>query len=282
LITSAQNPKVKFLRSLHKRKYRQRTGRFLVEGIRTVEEALDQGAGLETLVLAPDLLVSPRAQALADRVESGLRWVLAADLFRSISLRDQPQGIAAVLRSENPSLDAIPVDHEMLVVVAYQLSDPGNLGSIIRTADAAGASGVVVVEPSVDLHSPQTVRATMGSMFALPIVRLPAAADLGAWYGRARAGGVPLRVLATSARANQVCYDLDLSGPLVLVVGSERHGLPQAARDGADLLARLPMYGRATSLNASAATAALLYEIVRQRRSQTGQPLAATPAAPPV
>ena len=270
LITSRQNPRFKFLRSLHKRKYRQREGRFLVEGIRIVEEALERGAGLDVLVYAPELLVSPRARALTERVPPDRRWALSSDLFRTISLRDQPQGIAAVLRIEDMPLEAIPVNHEMLVVVACQLRDPGNLGSIIRSADAAGASAVVMVEPSVDLYDPQTVRATMGSMFVLPIIRLPDPTELDAWYARVRAEGFPLLVVASSAQAVQVYFDLDLSGPLALLVGSERRGLPQSVRDGADLQARLPVSGRATSLNASAAAAALLYEIVRQRRGRTG------------
>ena len=270
LITSRQNPRFKFLRSLHKRKYRQREGRFLVEGIRIVEEALERGGDLDVLVYAPELLVSPRARALADRVAPEHRWALSSDLFRTISLRDQPQGVAAVLRIEETPLDAIPMAQDMLVLVAYQLRDPGNLGCIIRSADAAGASAVVMVEPSVDLYDPQTVRATMGSMFVLPIVRLPDPTELDAWYARVRAEGFPLLVVASSAQALQVYFDLDLSGPLALLVGSERRGLPQSVRDGADLQARLPVSGRATSLNASAAAAALLYEIVRQRRKVPG------------
>jgi TrmH family RNA methyltransferase len=270
LITSRQNPRFKFLRSLHKRKYRQREGRFLVEGIRIVEEALERGGDLDVLVYAPELLVSPRARALADRVAPEHRWALSSDLFRTISLRDQPQGVAAVMRIEETPLDAIPMADDMLVLIAYQLRDPGNLGSIIRSASAAGASGLVVVAPSVDLYDPQTVRATMGSMFVLPIVRLPDPAELDAWYARVRAQGFPLLVVASSAQAVHVYFDLDLSGPLALLVGSERRGLPQSVRDGADLQARLPVSGRATSLNASAAAAALLYEIVRQRRHRTG------------
>jgi tRNA G18 (ribose-2'-O)-methylase SpoU len=266
LIISAQNPRFKSLRSLHKRKYRQRTGRFLVEGIRIVEEALDLGADLETLAYAPDLLVSQRARGLVERVPPG-----SGDLFRSISLREQPQGIAAVLRMADPPLEALPVHREMLVVVACQLRDPGNLGSVVRSADAAGASGVIVVEPSVDLYDPQTVRATMGSLFALPIVRVSDPAGLDAWYARVRARGFPLLVVASSAQASQVYFDLDLSGPVLLLIGSERRGLPQSVRDGADVEARLPQSGRATSLNASAAAAALLFEVVRQRWERPGQ-----------
>ncbi len=265
-ISSLRNPKVKFLRSLRQRKYREREGCFLVEGIRAVEEALDCGAAVETLVYAPDLLVSERAQVLLGRVEPDRRLALSGDAFRSLSDRDEPQGLAAVVRIEDRPLDAIPLVADLLVVVAYQLSDPGNLGAIIRTADAAGATGVVVVEPSVDLYDPQTVRATMGSLFALPVVRVVEEAALPCWYAQVRAAGLPLLVVASSAHGQQVHFDLDYRCPVVLLIGNERHGLPPSVREQADAVVRLPMAGRATSLNASAAAAALVYEIVRQRR----------------
>ena len=181
-ITSAQNPRFKALRSLRLGKIRQQEGRFLIEGIRIVEEALDSGAPVETLVYAPELLVSDRAQALLGRVDPARHLALSGDLFRTLSLREDPQGIAAAVRIEEPSLADIPLPDDLLVVVAYQLHDPGNLGTVIRTADAVGATGVVVVEPCVDLYDPQTVRATMGSLFALPIVRLAEGAVLPGWY----------------------------------------------------------------------------------------------------
>jgi TrmH family RNA methyltransferase len=267
VISSFRNPRVKFLRSLRQRKYRQREGCFLIEGIRIVEEALDCGTSLDTLVYAPDLLVSERAQALVERVAPQQRQALSADVFGSISEREQPQGIAAVVRIQESPLAAIPLSADLLVLVAYQLSDPGNLGSIIRTADAAGATGMIVVEPSVDLYDPQAVRATMGSLFALPIVRLGDGAELLPWYEQVRAEGWPLLVAATSAHGQQIHFDVDYRRPLALLLGNEREGLPESVRAGADVLVRLPMAGRATSLNVSAAAAALIYEVVRQRRA---------------
>jgi TrmH family RNA methyltransferase len=272
-ITSHRNSQVKYLRSLRLRKYREREGRFLIEGIRIVAEAQACGAVLETLVYAPDLLVSERAQALVETLEPERRLVLSGDVFRSLSDREQPQGIAAVVRMEDLPLSELGAsprleDQPLLVVVAYQLQDPGNLGSIIRTADAAGATGVIVVEPSADLYAPQTVRASMGSIFGLPIVRLSSGEALQPWYQEVRGRDQDLLVVASSARAQQAHYDVDLRGPLVLLVGNERRGLPSSVREEADLLVCLPMAGRATSLNASAAAAALIYEAVRQRRTQ--------------
>jgi TrmH family RNA methyltransferase len=270
-IRSAHNSQVKLLRSLRLRKGRERTGCFLVEGIRAVEEALTMGAPVETVVYAPDLVVSERAGALIERVAPERRLALSAELFRTLSDREQPQGIAAVVRVHDRPLASIPSSGLMLVIVAVQLSDPGNLGAIIRTADAAGASGVVVVEPSVDLYDPQTVRATMGSLFALPVVRLKEEPALAAWLAGLRSAGLPVLVVASSAHAEQVHFDVDYDRAVVLLVGNERHGLPDSLRQMADLSVRLPMAGRATSLNVSAAAAALVYEIVRQRRAGSPQ-----------
>jgi len=250
------------------RKYRQQEGCFLVEGIRIVEEALTCGAPVETLVYAPDLLVSDRARALLERVETFQRLALAGDVFRKLSEREDPQGIAALIRIKESSLATIPLSDDMLVIVAYQLRDPGNLGSIIRTADAAGATGIVVVEPAADVYDPRAVRATMGSLFALPIVRLADPAALSLWYKAVRAGGVPLFVVASSAHGQQDYFEVDYGRPLAFLIGSERRGLPAAVRAGADAVVRLPMAGRATSLNVSAAAAALIYEVVRQRRKR--------------
>jgi TrmH family RNA methyltransferase len=266
-ITSHRNPRVKYLRSLQVRKYRRREGRFLIEGIHIVEEALDRDAPLETLVYSPELLVSQRGRAMLDRVEAERHLALSGDVFTSLSGRDQPQGIAAVVRIADLSLADIPPARDLLVVVAHQLRDPGNLGSVIRTADAAGATGVIVVEPAVDLYDPDTVRATMGSLFALPIVRLGDETALVRWCTEIRDTGLPLLVVASSAHAEVLHFDVDYRRPLVLLVGSERYGLPALVRGASDAVVRLPMDGRATSLNVSAAAAALIYEIVRQRRT---------------
>jgi TrmH family RNA methyltransferase len=270
LITSFRNPRVKYLRSLSVRKYRQQEGRYLIEGIRIVEEALSLGAPLETLVYAPDLLVSERARALVEGVDPPDRLALSGEVMATLSNRDQPQGIAAVVRIQDPPLAAIPCSEDLLVVVAYQLRDPGNLGAIVRTADAAGASGVVVIEPSVDLYDPQTVRATMGSLFALPIVRLEDEAALEAWYGQLRGTGLPLLVVASSAHGPVLYHDVEYAPPTVLLLGSERRGLPEGVKDAADVVVRLPLAGRATSLNVSAAAAVLVYEILRQRSAGRG------------
>ncbi len=264
-ITSTKNPRITALRALRQRKARQQAGLYLIEGIRIVEEAVHLAAPLETLVYAPDLLVSERARSLVERATGVERLEVSAEVLSSLSERELSQGLAAAVRIEPRTLSAIRPAQDLLVVVAYQLQDPGNLGSIIRTADAAGASGVVVVGPSADVHDPLAVRATMGSLFALPVVTLAEQSALPAWYADLRAAGLPVLVLASSAHGPRLCFEADCRQPLVLLLGSERAGLPDRARQAADLVVRLPMAGRATSLNVSAAAAALVYEVLRQR-----------------
>lgn len=269
LITGQHNPRVKLVRSLRLRKHREREGLYVVEGIRLVEEALAAGAPLDTLLYAPELLVSERARAIVERTSGAQRLAVSDAVFRSLSDREEPQGIAAVLRIEPRPLSLVPSTPEMLLVVAYELSDPGNLGAIIRTADAAGATGVAVVTPSVDVYDPQTVRATMGSLFGLPVAYPVSDADLERWVAEVRSGGVPLVVVGSSAHGTQDHFAVDFRRPVALLLGNERSGLPDEVRRRADVLVRLPMVGRATSLNVSAAAAALMYEIVRQRRTDS-------------
>jgi TrmH family RNA methyltransferase len=265
-ITSLKNPKIKRLRSLRQRKYRQREGVFAIEGIRIVEEALAANASIETLVYAPELLVSERAQAVVERVSAANRMAVSGDVLRSLSTREQPQGIVAVVRIEHQTLSGIPVSDSLFVVVAVQLRGPGNLGAIVRTADAAGATGVVVVGPAADLYDPQAVRATMGSLFALPVICLPEEQSLLDWLAVLRAAAPAPLIVATSAHGEVLYFAADYNQPVVLLLGGERYGLSPEIRESADVTVRLPISGRATSLNVSAAAAALMYEVVRQRK----------------
>lgn len=264
-ITSSQNPKIKAARALRLRKYREQERRYLIEGIRIIEEALDSGAPLETLFYAPELLVSPRGWALVERCAYLERWAVSPQVMAALSQRDESQGLAAVVRVAERALEEIAPADDLFVMVAYQLRDPGNLGTIIRIADAVGVTGVVIVEPTVDLYDPQTVRATMGSLYALPIVRVQGEAMLPCWYQQLRTLGLTLQVVGSSAHGERLYYDTDYRTPLILLLGSERDGLSDAARSHCDAIVRLPMIGRATSLNVAAAAAALAYEVVRQR-----------------
>jgi TrmH family RNA methyltransferase len=252
------------------RKHRAQEQRYFIEGIRIVQEALERRAPVETLVYCPDQLLSERALALVDLHPEVEHIAVSAQVFASLSERDEPQGLAAVVRMSPLTVTDIPLRPDLLVVVAWQLQTPGNLGSIIRTADAAGAHGVIIVEPSVDLYDPDTVRATMGSLYAIPIATARQEPEFGAWLAGVRAAGKPLRALGTSAHGTALVWDVDCRGPLAILIGSEKDGLSEYARSMADVVARLPMAGSASSLNVSAAAAAVIFEAVRQRRADRG------------
>jgi len=270
-ITSPANPKVKAIRALRQRKHRERTMRFWIEGIHIVHEALATGAAVELLVHAPELITSDHAQALVAEVPPNRRLTVSSGVFRSLSDREGPQGLGAVVRVAGLSLEDIPLSQDLLLVVAYQVHDPGNLGTIIRTADCVAASGVVMVEPTADPYDPRAVRASMGSLFALPLLRLPDGDPLWHWVWEARAIGWPLQLVATSARGTEDYRALNYRRPTVILVGSEGPGLPDLAKAQADALVRIPLRGRASSLNVAAATAVLLYEVLNQRMGKAEQ-----------
>ncbi len=267
-ITSSSNPKVKAIRALRMRKYRERGKHFWIEGLHIVHEALATGATVECLVYAPELLTNDHAKALATQVPPDRRLAVSSRVFQSLSDREGPQGLGAVVQMVDLPLEALPLSEELLLVVAHQVRDPGNLGTLIRTADCVAASGVVVIEPAADPYDPRAVRASMGSLFALPLVRLADEAPLWHWAWEAKAAGWPLQVVATSAHGREDYRALDYRRPTVMVMGSEGPGLPDSAKAQADALVRIPLRGRASSLNVAAAAAVLLYEVLNQRSGE--------------
>lgn len=264
-ITSLQNPLIKLIRSLSQRKRREREGLFFAEGIRVVEEAAAAGTQVERVIYAPERLKSERAMGTIRALEGrGAEVVeVSEQVFDALSGREEGQGIGAVIRIPDRTLEDIPAGPEALVAVLVEPRDPGNLGSIVRTADCAGASGVVVVGTSADLYDPKCVRASVGSLFATPAVTVPDLETCLAWVRRQR-----LRCVATSARTERSCFAFDLTGPLALILGPERGGLDEGAVGRCAAAVRIPMRGRASSLNLAAAAAVLMYEVVRQRMEE--------------
>jgi TrmH family RNA methyltransferase len=265
VIRSAANPVVKRVRLLADRKHRRRESAFVVEGIQPVWQAIEAGSDVEVLIVAPDLLRHPGAAAMVAAQEaSGVRVArLSGDLFGRISDRDAPSGLAAILRAAPVTVADLAIGPGSLFVALHSAGNPGNLGTIIRTASAAGAGGVILIGPSADPYDPSAVKASMGALFTVPVASVASAAEFVEW---ARAGGV--RVAATSARASVTCWDADLQLPLAVLLGSEGSGLPEDVLDAADLRVAIPMTGTAESLNLSVAAGVLIYEV----RRRTGLP----------
>jgi RNA methyltransferase, TrmH family len=266
VISSAANPLVKRVRLLGDRKHRRRESAFVVEGIQPVWQAVEAGSEVDVLIVAPDLLRHPGAAAMvAEQEASGVRVArLSGELFGRISDRDAPSGLAAIVRATPVALNELTVSPGSLFAALLSPGNPGNIGTIIRTASAAGAGGVILIGTSADPYDPSAVKASMGALFTMPVATATSAAEFLAW---ARDGGV--RVAATSARESVTCWEADLRPPLAVLLGSEGAGLPQEVLDAADVRVAIPMTGTAESLNLSVAAGILLYE-VRRRTDLTG------------
>ncbi len=262
LITSVQNREVKMVRELAERKHRDAAQRFAIEGVRLVEAALAAEAKLETVYYAPKLNASDRGDALLREIEAaGVRTVeVTPEVLGRLADTDSPQGIVAVVTYPTEETE-LPFAADALLVLADGIQDPGNLGTIIRSADAAGADGVLVTAGSADIYHPKTVRATMGSLFHLPVVRV---ADPAAVITKLQARG--FRFLIGDIDTELVHYDADYTGGVILGVGGEAGGASPAVLAAADAVVKIPLLGRAESLNAGVAASILLYEAVRQRR----------------
>lgn len=260
-ITSTTNPRIKAVVRLRDRAERDATGRFVIEGYRELTRATDAGIRIETLLVCPDLYLGDNEPGLADRIRHAGAEVLAVSeaAFRKASYRDRPEGLLAVAERFATDLDRIPLAGAPLLLVAEAIEKPGNLGTMLRTAEAAGATGVIVADPTTDPFNPNVVRASLGTLFTIPL----AVASSTAVITHLRGAGV--RLLAATPAGAIAHFAADMSGPVALVIGSEQYGLTTTWLEAADQAVVIPMPGSVDSLNAAMAAGILLFEAVRQR-----------------
>lgn len=261
MITSSSNPLVKRIRRLRRKKHRQQEGLFFAEGLRIVLAAVENSAPIETIVYSPDLLDSSLAkEMLEDQGSTKTKIVsVSAPVFRSISLRDNPVGLGAIIRSNLMPIAEVSVESRDIFVALIGVSEPGNLGTVLRTIDASGASGLILGGRTVDPFHPTAVKASMGALFSVPISLVKESKMMLEW---AKSQG--LLSIATSARVSQSYWNLDYQLPALLLMGSERKGLPADLISEADMAVSIPMAGQASSLNLAVATGLMLYEIRRR------------------
>ncbi len=263
LITSHSNPKVKQARALRQRKQRDETGLFLVEGLFHIGEALAAHATIDSLFYAPDLVESDFARQLIDRAlaEGITCYETTADVFASLAEKENPQGVIAVVQQPRVKLaDLTPQNFSWgVAIVAPQ--DPGNVGTILRTIDAVGASGLILLDSSVDPYHPTAVRASLGSIFWYPIV----SASFTEWSHWAQQHGY--HVCGTSAKGSVDYKEVDAyERPLIILLGSEREGLSREQAAVCQRLVRLPMRGHVSSLNLAVAAGVMLYAVLEKLR----------------
>lgn len=259
-IVSSANPLVKRMRLLADRKHRRREGAFVVEGVQPVWRAVEAGWPVETLVIVPELIAdSPAAGMIKEQEARGIRVArLSPELFGRLSDREGPSGLAAIVHGRVPALAELPVRPASVFTALHNVGNPGNLGTIIRTVDAAGGAGVILIGEVADPFAPAAVKASMGSLFAVPVAHVPDAEAFFGWAGANR-----IEVLATSGQAATDHWSASYRRPAAVLFGSEGEGLPAGLLDRAAQRIRIPMTGTAESLNLAVAAGILLYEIQR-------------------
>ena len=266
-ITSLQNPRIKQLVKLRDRRSRDEAGVFLVEGYREIRRALEKGIALQELYYAPDWFLGENEPALiAQAGAAGARlFELAQDTFAKVAYRERPDGLLAVAPQWKHTLEDLVLPPTPFFLVVEAIEKPGNLGTILRSADAAGCHAVIVCDPVTDIFNPNVVRASTGVLFSVPCV-VEESSRVHAWLREKQ-----IRAVATTPAATMLYTDADLRGPLAVVLGSEQYGLSDFWLKHADLAVRIPMAGQADSLNVAMATIVTLFEAVRQR---SGKPWA--------
>jgi TrmH family RNA methyltransferase len=262
-LVSIHNSRIKYLRRLANHRFRDKEKKFLVEGTRFVEEALNSTWLVEMLVYSKKTMGNKRLESLfktaADRKVT-LIEVEEQD-FSELAQTSTPQGIIAVALQRGQSLaDLETKDGPALLVLVDGVQDPGNLGAIVRSADAAGAGGVLLLKGTADIYNPKALRATMGSIFHVPVIQGISVQDVLS-YLKQRG----IKTVAGDPRGSKVLYEIDLKAACALVVGSEAGGFGSFLRENVDELVRIPMPGRAESLNVSISASIMLYEALRQR-----------------
>jgi len=265
-ISSLQNPRVKQLVRLRDRRPRDEAGVFLVEGYREIRRALEKQVKIDELYYAPDWFLGENEPALIEQAAaSGARlFELTKEAFAKVAYRERPDGLLAVAPQWKRSLaDLEPrLPKEPFLLVVEAIEKPGNLGTILRSADAAGCDAVIVCDPVTDIFNPNVVRASTGVLFSVPLV-VDESTRVLAWL---RERGV--RTVATTPSAEKLYTDIDLRGPLAVIMGSEQYGLSEFWLKNSDQPIRIPMAGQADSLNVAMATIITLFEAVRQRSAR--------------
>ena len=254
-ITSLQNPKIKYIVKLREdKRLRKQDGLMLVEGRDELTLALGSGLKPHTLLTAPELATVSIDIPEAEEVTTVTRAV-----FEKISYRDNPDGWLGIFPIPHSTLDDLILSDNPFVIVTESVEKPGNLGAILRTADAAHVDAVIVCDPRVDVWNPNTVRASRGTVFTVPTIEAESQTALA--FLRSK----KMRVLAATPSAEVLYTSVDLNQPIALAVGTEDEGLTDFWMQNADIRVKIPMLGKVNSLNVSIATALITYEAVRQR-----------------
>lgn len=261
-ITSKQNPKIKGLLNLRKRRDRDEQGLFLIEGYREVSRALKKGIAPKELYYSPDWFLGENENDLILQAEAkGARlYELSKEVFEKCSYRDRPDGLLAVAPQWKQDLDDVKLSEKPFVLVVEAIEKPGNLGTILRSADGAGVDTVIVCDAVTDIFNPNVVRSSTGVLFSVPVV-VSDSKTVHDWLRKNK-----IQIVCTTPDTDSIYTKTDLTGPVAIAMGSEQYGLTDFWLKNSDINVRIPMMGLADSLNVAMATGLLVYEALRQRQ----------------
>lgn len=260
VITSLQNSKVKRLVLLQQKSAeRRKAGLFVVEGLRETEHCLAAGYELDSVFWCPQLMADGSEAFVAKHAVPNASYEVTKEVYEKIAYRGSTEGIVALVRERRLTLEELTLGEQPLIVVLESVEKPGNLGAVLRSADAAQADAVVVCDPLTDLYNPNLIRSSIGAIFTVPCV----ACTTDECIAFLKARGI--RILTAQLQDSHLYYDTDMRQGTAIVMGTESTGLTDTWRRAADAHIRIPMLGRLDSLNVSVSAAILLFEAVRQR-----------------
>lgn len=271
LLTSNQNPKIKQALALRDRQAREKSGQFIIEGYREILRATDVGHPFDLLFICPSLFLGTNEDKLIERVVSNGAKIFPCSeaVFKKISYRDRPDGLLAIAPQRHLSLfdlnEKLENRPSPFLIVAEAIEKPGNLGTILRSSDAVGLDALIVCDRCTDIHNPNVVRASVGTLFTVPVIEAKGEETLQ-WL---KSKGIS--ILAATPSAELEYTAVDMTKPLAIAVGTEQLGLSKLWMEQADIQVRIPMRGTADSLNVAMATTLLLYECLRQRGNKEAE-----------
>lgn len=260
-ITSMKNPMIKEVKSLYRKKERMKSKTFIIEGIKIIEEAIDHNYPMKSIIYTDRLMNTKGGPEFLEAIRDRDELIYVGDnIFKEISDTENPQGVLAIARFQFTDLQGLREMKNPSLIFLDRLQDPGNMGTIIRTADSFNIDGIIITDGSVDPYNPKVVRATMGSIFRMPIYYIE---DSVRGLNDLRDNG--LRILSTSLEGSLPIYDIDYKDGFILVIGNESTGVSGDIYELSDELIRIPMPGKAESLNAGVAASIIMYEAMKQR-----------------
>jgi len=263
---SKESAQFQLLNALKTNREKRNKGGFLFEGVRNVNNAIKYNWKIKSYFYSSEKGLSNWAKNIVKSSRAEIHYDISADLLGKLSNKEETSELLALAEIPKDDLDSIKMDKTPLIVVFDRPSSPGNLGTIIRTCDALGVNGLIITGHAVDVYDPETISATTGSLFSVPLVRLSSQKELELWIDKIRKEYPNLQIVGTDEDGSRTAYEHDFKTPTILLAGNEKWGLSVGYKQLVDVMIKIPMQGSASSLNVAVATSIIIYEINRQRK----------------